>query len=64
MAAYQAYIVGMHSRSIGMVRMDCDDDDKAIESASRLVDSHDVELWQMDRPVVRFEAASKQMFRK
>ncbi|MEW6643760.1 MAG: hypothetical protein AB1586_24840 [Pseudomonadota bacterium] len=64
MPAYQAYIVGMHSRSIGMVRMDCENDDKAIESASRLVEGHDIELWQMGRPVVRFEAASKQMFRK
>ncbi|MGO4713453.1 hypothetical protein [Bradyrhizobium sp. 2TAF24] len=64
MTAYQAYIVGSHSRSIGVVRMDCADDDAAIESASRLVDNHDVELWQMGRPVVRFEAASKQMFRK
>lgn len=64
MAAYQAYIVGMHSRSIGVVRMDCADDDSAIETASRLVDGHDVELWQTDRPVVRFEATSKLMFRK
>ncbi len=64
MPAYQAYIVGLHSRPIGVVRMDCADDDTAITSASRLVDGHDVELWQMDRAVVRFDAASKQMFRK
>jgi hypothetical protein len=44
--------------------MDCADDDTAIKSASRLVDRHDVELWQLDRPVVRFDAASKQMFKK
>jgi hypothetical protein len=44
--------------------MDCADDDTAIKSASRLVDRHDVELWQMDRPVVRFDAASRQMFKK
>jgi hypothetical protein len=41
--------------------MDCVDDDSAIKSASRLVDSHDVELWQMDRPVARFDAPSKQI---
>jgi hypothetical protein len=44
--------------------MDCADDDNAIKSASRLVDRHDVEVWQMDRPVARFDAASKQMFKK
>jgi hypothetical protein len=64
MSIYQAYIVGLHGRSIRMVRMDCVDDDAAIESASRLVDSHDVELWQMDRPIARFDCPSKQMFRK
>lgn len=64
MTVYHAYIVGSHSRFIGTVRMDCADDDTAIKSASRLVDRHDVELWQNDRPVVRFDAASKQMFRK
>jgi len=63
MPVYHAYIVGLHSRCIGAVRMDCADDDSAITSASRLVERHDVELWQMDRPVVRFDAASKQMFR-
>ena len=64
MPVYHAYIVGLHSRPIGVVRMDCTDDDAAIKSASRLVESHDVELWQMDRPVVRFDASSKQMLRK
>jgi hypothetical protein len=64
MSVYHAYIVGSHSRFIGAVQMDCVDDAAAIKSASRLVDRHDVELWQMDRPVVRFDAASKQMFKK
>ena len=64
MMAYRAYIVGAHSRPIGVVNMDCGDDDSAIASARRLVDSHDVELWQMDRPVARFDAASKQIVRK
>jgi hypothetical protein len=41
--------------------MDCVDDDTAIKSASNLVDIHDVELWQMDRPIARFDAASKQI---
>lgn len=64
MTTYRAYIVGLHSRSIGVVNMDCADDDAAITSASRLVDSHDVELWQLDRPVARFDHESRQVFRK
>lgn len=64
MTVYQVYIVGLHSRSIGMVRMDCVDDETAIQSASHLVDTHDVELWQMDRPIARFDASSKQIFKK
>jgi hypothetical protein len=63
MSVYQAYIVGLHGRSIGMVRMDCLDDESAIKSAGRLVDSHDVELWQMDRPIARFDATSKHIQR-
>jgi hypothetical protein len=61
---YRAYIVGLHDRSIGVVQMDCINDDTAIKSAARLVDNHDVELWQMDRPIARFDARSKQIFKK
>jgi len=64
MSSYHAYIVCSHTRFIGAVQIDCADDEAAIKSASRLVDRHDVELWQMDRPIVRFDAASKQMFKK
>ena len=64
MPVYRAFIVGLHDRAIGVVQMDCHDDDSAIKSATRLVDSHDVELWQMDRPVARFDARSKQVVRK
>jgi hypothetical protein len=63
MTVYQAYIVGVHSRSIGVVRIDCLDDDSAIKSASNLVDTHDVELWQMDRPIARIDASSKRIFK-
>ena len=61
---YQAYTVGLHGRFIGVVRMDCVDDDSAIQSAMRLVDNHDVELWQTDRPVARFDAPTKQIYKK
>jgi hypothetical protein len=61
MPVYHAHIVGLHGRSIGVVQLDCIDDESAIKSAGRLVDSHDVELWQMDRPVARLDAWSKPM---
>jgi hypothetical protein len=64
MPFYRAYIVGLHDRPIGVVQLDCIDDESAIKSAARLVDSHDVELWQMDRSVARFDARSKQMCKK
>jgi hypothetical protein len=64
MPVYRAYIVGLHDRAIGVVQLDCIDDESAIKSARRLVDSHDVELWQTDRPVARFGARSKQTCKK
>ena len=64
MTVYHAYIVGLHDRSIGVVQLDCIDDESAIKSAGQLVDSHDVELWQMDRTVTRLAARSRQMCEK
>ncbi|WP_342729580.1 hypothetical protein [Bradyrhizobium sp. B117] len=64
MPAYRALVVGRHSVPIGVVQMDCTDDESAISRAAKLVDSHDVELWQLDRPVARFEAQSGHMHRK
>ncbi len=61
MPFYRGYIVGLHDRPIGVVQLDCIDDESAIKSAARLADSHDVELWQMDRPVARLGARSKQV---
>jgi hypothetical protein len=60
MPVYCAYIVGLHDRTIGVVQLDCRDDESAIKSARRLVDSHPVEVWQTDRPVARLDALSKQ----
>ena len=64
MTLYRAHIIGRHDRSIGVVQLECSDDESAIKSAWRLVDSHDVELWQMDRPVARLGARSKQVGRR
>lgn len=60
MTVYCAYIMGLHDRTIGVIQLDCRDDESAIKSARRLVDSHPVEVWQTDRPVARLDALSKQ----
>lgn len=64
MSAYRALIVGLHGRPIRMIQMDCVDDESAIACAEKLVDGRDVELWQMDRPVARFDVRSGKMCRK
>ncbi|MCP3389114.1 hypothetical protein NLM27_10040 [Bradyrhizobium sp. CCGB12] len=64
MSAYRALIMGRHDRPIRLIQMDCIDDESAISSAERLVDGRDVELWQMDRPVARFDSRSGTMHRK
>jgi hypothetical protein len=64
MPAYRAYIVGLHGLCIRAVEIDCLDDDAAIECAKHLIDGRDVELWQMDRPIARFDFASKRIIRK
>ena len=64
MPVYCAHILGLHDRSIGVVQLDCINDEAAIKSARLLVDSHDLELWQKDRPIARFDARSKQMCKK
>ena len=61
---YRAYIVGRHGLCIRAIEIDCVDDDTAIESARRLVDGRDVELWQKDRPIARFDVASNTMIRR
>jgi hypothetical protein len=45
MPEYRAFIVGPDGHLSGFEEMVCDDDSKAIERAERLVDGHDVELW-------------------
>jgi hypothetical protein len=37
----------------------CDDDDGAKKCARQMVDGHDVELWEHDRRVAKFDAHSK-----
>ena len=53
MAHYRAYILNPEGRIMKAVDLDCTDDVDATESARRLVDGHDVELWKNTRVVGR-----------
>jgi hypothetical protein len=58
MPDYRAYLVGDdgHFEAVSLV---CDDDADATEKAKRLVDGHDVELWQRARKIARFDRKPK-----
>jgi hypothetical protein len=55
MPYYRAYIIGRDGHFEQAVELDCADDEAAMESAKQFVDGHDVELWQRDRKIAKFE---------
>jgi hypothetical protein len=48
-----------HGHFFKSVVVDEPDDAAAIASAKQLVDGHDVELWQRDRKIAKFEQKQK-----
>jgi hypothetical protein len=56
MAHYRAYIIGRDHRVQKAEDLTCSDDEEAKKAAERFVDGHDVELWQRDRMIAKFEA--------
>ena len=53
MLEYRAYIVSDEDHFLGCARLTCAHDDAAVAAARRLVDGHDIELWQAKRMVTR-----------
>ena len=53
MADYRAYIVGDDDHFLGFQEMVCRDDGEAVANAKRLLDDHDIEVWNGDRFVIR-----------
>ncbi len=51
MPDYRAYVLDRDRHIMGCEPLISDDDDAAIAAAERLVDGHDVELWQGARKV-------------
>jgi hypothetical protein len=58
-AEYRAYTVGHDGHFIACEPLICDDDTRAIEKATRLVDGHDIELWSGERFVIRLIKETK-----
>ncbi len=56
MAEYRVYVIGLDGRFIRSIDISCADDSAAIESAKQLIDGHDIELWQRDRRIARFDS--------
>ncbi len=59
MAEYRAYTVGDDGHFVDYRPIVCRDDAEAIARAKRLVDGHDVELWNRARFVIKLEADPK-----
>ena len=59
MPEYRVYIVGSDGNFHSSVPLECIDDTDATEKAKQLVDGHDVELWQRDRKIARFDYKPK-----
>jgi hypothetical protein len=55
MAEYRAYIIGTDGHFLRSVEILCPDDDAAKEYAKQLVDGHDIELWQGERQIAKFQ---------
>ena len=56
MHTYRAYLLGWDGHIVNRVEItDCDDDAAGKERAMRLVDGHDVELWDGVRRVATFK---------
>ena len=56
MAEYRAFIVGIDGRFLRAIEIACPDDESAKQHARKLVDGHDVELWQCDRKITTFKS--------
>jgi hypothetical protein len=56
MPDYRVYVIGSDGHFMRAIQLDCPDDDAAIESAKQFIDGADIELWQRDRKLAKFDA--------
>src|ERR1700729_3608643 len=62
MPKYRIYVIGSDGHFVDSIPLECAADVEATEQAERLVDGHDVELWQRARKIARFEQKPKIQF--
>ena len=55
MTDYRVYVMGTDGHIANAILLDCVDDNAAIESAKQLVNGRDLELWQRDRLIAKFD---------
>jgi hypothetical protein len=60
MAEYRVYLIGRDGHIANAIQLDCADDQAAIESAKQFVGEYAIELWQLDRMIAAWKAASAQ----
>jgi hypothetical protein len=60
MELYQAYIIGDDGRIIGFDKIECRNDDEALQKVSRLVDVKRVEIWTGPRLVTVLRNESRE----
>jgi hypothetical protein len=54
MSEYRVYLIGSDGHFIQAIQLNCADDKAAMESAKQFANGHDIELWQRDRQIARF----------
>jgi hypothetical protein len=54
MAEYRAYILGLDGKIRKAIPLFCDEDEFAKEKAKQLIEGHDIELWQRDGKIAKF----------
>lgn len=59
MSDYRVYVIGSYGHFVKAIHLDCQDDSAAIEYAKQFIDGHDIELWQRDRRIARFDTRLK-----
>jgi hypothetical protein len=59
---YRAYILNEDGHIRRAVEFDCTDDDAAKQMAARMLDGHDIELWQRDRKVAVLNAKRYRLY--
>jgi hypothetical protein len=64
MSDYRVYFIGDDGHFVNAIQLDCPKDIAAIESAKQFINGHDIELWQQDRIIAKFERKPGGQWRK